>query len=201
MMVRFVCGNCGQKFKAAEEYAGQASQCPACGVMVQIPVPEPPVAAVETPPAPVPPGEPEEKLDILKFKPVFKKNEPPPAQNVWKPEPSSAPGNIPVIESTPVPEAPKLKMKPRINPELNNNALPASLDNSSSFVFTPTFQATVSKPEIKQPVSDNAPAGGIKMPPLMKAPAAAPKQAFPVGFTVVKPKLPPGLSLVEEDES
>ena len=198
MMVRFVCGNCGQKFKAAEEYAGQASQCPACGVMVKIPVPEPPVAAVETPPAPVPPGEPEEKPDILKFKPVFKKNEPPPAQNVWKPEPSSPPGNIPVIESTPSPEAPKLKMKPRTSPEPNNNASSPSLNNSSSFIFTPTFQATVSKPESKPPVSDNAPA---KMPPLMKAPAAAPKQAFPVGFTAVKPKLPPGLRLIEDDES
>lgn len=180
MMVRFVCGSCGQKFKAAEEYAGQASQCPACGTMVQIPVPEPASAA----PAPAPDVL-EAKQDIIRFKPVFKKSEPAPPQKADAPE-----HGIPVIDSTPAPEAPKLTMRLRASPPLNDNAPPAIVESEA-------------------PPQFNVPASGIKMPAAIKAPAAglikpsaaAPKQAFPVGFTPVTPKLPPGLRLVEDDES
>jgi DNA-directed RNA polymerase subunit RPC12/RpoP len=164
-MVRFVCGNCGQKFKAAKEYAGQASQCPACGNMVQIPAPGQAAAAIENVAIPMQ-SEPENKLDIFKFRPAFEENGPSPEQN------------MPAIDSTPVPEAPKLKMKPRASLELNGNASPASAIKMPSL-------AKVSA----------AAFSGLAKPP------AAPKQAFPVGFAASKPKLPPGLRLVEEDES
>jgi DNA-directed RNA polymerase subunit RPC12/RpoP len=184
MMVRFVCRSCGQKFKANEEYAGQASQCPACGVMVQIPV----APATHSGPVPV---EPEMKQDILKFKPVFNR-EPAPVQNIVVPE-----QNIPAIDSTPVPESPKLKMRLRTSPELNDNA---STANNSLSVIEPEASSQLRMP------GNVPPSSGIKMPAAMKAPAAnlvkpqaaAPKQAFPVGFTPVSPKLPPGLTLIEE---
>ena len=182
MMVRFVCRSCGQKFKANEEYAGQASQCPACGVMVQIPV------APATHSGPIPTG-PEIKQDILKFKPAFKNSEPAPEQNIPKPEAA--------------PEAPKLKMRLRSSPESGDNAPP------------PVSPAAAVEPDVLpqfKPSANVSPAAGIKMPPslktpaaasagLAKPPAAAPKQAFPVGFAPATPKLPPGLTLVEEDES
>ncbi len=175
MMVRFVCRSCGQKFKANEEYAGQASQCPACGVMVQIPV----APATHSGPIPV---EPEIKQDILKFKPVFKKSEPAPEQNIQ--------------QSEAVQEAPKLKMRLRSSPEFKDNVPAAAVEPEVL-------------PQFKLPEKVH-PASGIKLPPALKTPAAAPaglanppaaapKQAFPVGFTPVSPKLPPGLTLVEED--
>lgn len=208
MMVRFVCRSCGQKFKANEEYAGQASQCPACGVMVQIPV----APATHSSPIPV---EPEVKQDILKFKPVFKKSEPAPEQNPPPTEAASAPEiqqdilkfkpefkkSEPVPEqniqqSEAAPEAPKLKMRLRTSPDA---APPPSSD-----------PAAVIEPESSQlKMPGNVPtSSGIKMPTPLKTPAgivrppaAAPKQAFPVGFVPVTPKLPPGLTLIEDDES
>jgi hypothetical protein len=169
MMVRFVCRSCGQKFKANEEYAGQASQCPACGVMVQIPV----APATHSSPIPV---EPEVKQDILKFKPVFKKSEPAPEQSIPQPE---APA-----------EAPKLKMRLRTSPDA---AQPPSSDPPA--VIEPEASSQLK-------MSGNVPpSAGIKMPAVHKAPAAASKQAFPVGFAPVSPKLPPGLTLIEDDES
>lgn len=208
MMVRFVCRSCGQKFKANEEYAGQASQCPACGVMVQIPV----APATHSSPIPV---EPEVKQDILKFKPVFKKNEPASEQNPPPPEVAPAPEmqqdilkfkpefkksepvpeqNIPQPEAAP--EAPKLKMRLRTSPDA---APPPSSDPPA--VIEPESS------QLKMP-GNVPPSSGIKMPPPLKTPAgivrppaAAPKQAFPVGFVPVTPKLPPGLTLIEDDES
>ena len=182
MMVRFVCRSCGQKFKANEEYAGQASQCPACGVMVQIPV----APATHSGPIPV---EPEIKQDILKFKPVFKKSEPAHEQNIQ--------------QSEAVQEAPKLKMRLRSSPEFKDNVPPPS---SPAAAVEPEVL-----PQFKLPENVH-PASGIKLPPALKTPAAAPaglanpqaaapKQAFPVGFTPVSPKLPPGLTLVGDDES
>ena len=201
MMVRFVCRSCGQKFKANEEYAGQASQCPACGVMVQIPV----APATHSSPIPV---EPEVKQDILKFKPVFKKSEPAPEQNPPQPEAAPAPEmqqdilkfkpvfkksepapeqNIPQPEAPA--EAPKLKMRLRTSPDA---APPPSSDPPA--VIEPESS------QLKMPVNV-PPSSGIKMPAAHKVPAAAPKQAFPVGFVPVTPKLPPGLTLIEDDES
>lgn len=172
MMVRFVCRSCGQKFKANEEYAGQASQCPACGVMVQIPV----ASATHSSPIPV---EPEVKQDILKFKPVFKKSEPAPEQNI------------------PQLKAPKLKMRLRTSPDA---AQPPSSD-------PPAGIEPEASSQLKLP-GNVPPSSGIKMPPPLKTPAgivrppaAAPKQAFPVGFAPVTPKLPAGLTLIEDDES
>ena len=197
MMVRFVCRSCGQKFKANEEYAGQASQCPACGVMVQIPV----APATHSSPIPV---EPEVKQDILKFKPVFKKSEPAPEQNPPQPEAAPAPEmqqdilkfkpefkkSEPVPEQNiPQPEAPKLKMRLRTSPDAApppSSDPPAVIESESS--------------QLKMPVNV-PPSSGIKMPAAHKVPAAAPKQAFPVGFVPVTPKLPPGLTLIEDDES
>lgn len=149
-MIRFVCVNCGQKFKTAEEYAGQASQCPGCGTIVEIPAPEsilvPPVeqnlSAPDAPPV---------KQNILNFRPAIEKTASEPEQNVK------------IFEPAPEPEAPAPKLK------------------------------------IKQ---DGlvVPQAAIKSPPLMKPTATTPKQAFPVGFNSTKPKLPPGLRLIEENE-
>jgi predicted nucleic acid-binding Zn-ribbon protein len=154
-MIRFVCINCGQKFKTADEFAGQASQCPGCGTIVQIPIPEqepPAPAAAQAVPEPVQ-SEPPVKQNILNFRPALGKTAaaPEPEVRIFNPDP------VPEPEAA----APKLKIK------------------QDGLIV---------------------PQAAIKPQPLMKPPATTIKQAFPVGFNSAKPKLPPGLRLVEEDE-
>jgi hypothetical protein len=146
MMIRFVCINCGQKFKTAEEHAGQTSQCPGCGTIVEIPVPD----AEQNIPAP---DESPVKQNILNFRPALGKTAaaPEPEVRIFNPDP------VPEPEAA----APKLKIK------------------QDGLIV---------------------PQAAIKPQPLMKPPATTIKQAFPVGFNSAKPKLPPGLRLVEEDE-
>ena len=40
MFIRYICGNCGQKCKSAEEYAGLNVNCSQCGTLLKIPQPE-----------------------------------------------------------------------------------------------------------------------------------------------------------------
>lgn len=178
-MIRFVCINCGQKFKTADEYAGQTSQCPGCGTIVQIPIPE------QEPPAPVAAqavlepvqSEPPIKQNILNFRPVFEKSEPAPVEDVK------------VFE--PAPPAPKLKLRSSAPPE---DAPAPTAEN----VLHPVISAPEPSPKLKMP-GLVVPSAAVKPPPLAKPAAAAPKQAFPVGFNQAQPKLPPGLTLVEEE--
>ncbi len=174
-MVRFVCASCGQKFKAAEEYVGQASQCPACGAMVYIPVAEPAIAGHGS------------LQKVLQSSPVLEKSEPAPEQNM--PEYIPAPVIDPVAE----PAAPVLKMR------LRTGVGPKEISN-----IPPVSPSEVSESENKLSAgillsNKNAPASGLKLPPAMKSASSAPKQALPVGFNTSTPKLPPGLRLVEED--
>jgi hypothetical protein len=177
-MIRFVCINCGQKFKTADEFAGQASQCPGCGTIVQIPIPEqepPAPAAAQAVPEPVQ-SEPPVKQNILNFRPVFEKSEPAPVED------------IKVFE--PAPASPKLKLRSSVPTE----ASPAPEAGNAT---PPVISTPEASPKMKIP-GLVVPSAAVKPPPLVK-PAAAPKQAFPVGFNQSKPKLPPGLTLVEEE--
>ncbi|MHB9138311.1 MAG: hypothetical protein ACYC4Q_02790 [Victivallaceae bacterium] len=177
-MIRFVCINCGQKFKTADEYAGQASQCPGCGTIVQIPIPEQD-AAVQDIPVPVQ-NAPPVKQNILNFRPVFEKIESEPVQDVK------------VFE--PAPSAPKLKLRSSVPSEAS--PAPVAEDVLRSVISTPAVPPPEASPKLKMP-GLVVPQAAVKPPPL---PASAmPKQAFPVGFNQAKAKLPPGLTLVEEE--
>ena len=183
-MIRFVCINCGQKFKTADEFAGQTSQCPGCGTIVQIPIPEqelPVPVVVQDIPAPVQ-SEPPVKQNILNFRPVFEKSEPAPVEE------------IKVFE--PAPPAPKLKL--RSSAPTEDSPVPAAENVLPPVISSPEVPAPEASPKLKMP-GLVVPSAAVKSPPLVKPAAAAPKQAFPVGFNQAKPKLPPGLTLVEEE--